>query len=67
MMLQLNPPLEIETPKGSGWIQFVIDYSLEGDLYWVVWLDSGQIWTFANHEVRAPKNITIGRREPEKP
>jgi len=52
MILQLNPPLPLETTKGAGWAHFVIDYGPEGALPWVVFMDSdGTCWT--------------GRRKPE--
>jgi hypothetical protein len=67
-MLQLNPPLPMNTPKGEGFAHILIDYGPESDLYWTVLLkDSGEIWTFANYEVRASKNITLGRVSPESP
>lgn len=61
MILQLNPMIELETPKGHGYAYFVIDPGMDNDLYWVVAINTGEIWTFANHEVRASKNITLGR------
>lgn len=64
MILQLNPPIPIETPKGSGMAWVLIDYGPEHDLMWVVAIDSsGEIWTYANPEVRAQKNITLGRKK----
>jgi len=61
-LLQLNPPLELETPKGKGYAWFLIDYGAESDLYWVTAInETHEVWTFANHEVRAAKNITLGR------
>jgi hypothetical protein len=38
-MIQLNPTLPLETPRGKGFAHFVIDYSQEHDLLWVVFLD----------------------------
>lgn len=65
-MLQLNPPLPMLTPKGEGFAQFLIDYGPESDLYWTVFITStGEIWTFSNREVRASKNITLGRTHVE--
>lgn len=65
-MLQLNPPLPMLTPKGEGFAQFLIDYGPESDLYWTVFITAtGEIWTFANREVRASKNITLGRTQVE--
>lgn len=67
-MLQLNPPLPMNTPKGEGFAHFLIDYGPESDLYWTVFITAtGEIWTFANREVRASKNITIGRTSPTVP
>jgi len=67
-MLQLNPPLPMNTPKGEGFAQFLIDYGPESDLYWTVFItETGEIWTFSNKEVRASKNITLGRKNPGKP
>ncbi|CAO3432729.1 hypothetical protein [Azospirillum doebereinerae] len=62
-MLQLNPPLPMDTPKGSALAHFLIDYGPEHDLCWVCFQDeSGECWTWSNRDVRAPKNITMGRR-----
>jgi hypothetical protein len=64
-MLQLNPPLPMNTPKGEGFAHILIDYGPESDLYWTVLITgTGEIWTFANREVRASKNITLGRVSP---
>ncbi len=61
-MLQLNPPIPVKTPRGNGIAHFIIDYSLEFDLHWVVFMDgSGECWTFANREIRVQENITVGR------
>lgn len=62
MLTQLNPPIPLSTPKGDGMAWAVIDYSAEFNLMWVVAIDkTGEIWTFKNPEVRAQKNITLGR------
>lgn len=62
MILQLNPPLPVTTPKGDGLAHLVIDYGAEHHLMWVVWLDaSGECWTYPNPEIRACKNVTMGR------
>jgi hypothetical protein len=63
MMLQLNPSIPVDTPKGKGQAVFLIDYSPEHDLYWVVFLDENrQCWTFSNSDIRAQDNFTLGRR-----
>lgn len=61
-MLQLNPPLPVITPKGEGYAHILLDYGPESDLYWTVLITAtGEIWTFSNREIRATKNITLGR------
>lgn len=61
-MVQLNPPLPMDTPKGPGLAHFVIDYGPEADLMWVVFLDAdGACWTVPNPEVRMRRNWTMGR------
>lgn len=64
-MLQLNPPIPMNTPKGEGFAHILIDYGPESDLYWTVLItETGEIWTYANRYVRASKNITLGRTNP---
>jgi hypothetical protein len=64
MISQLNPPLPVTTPKGSGLAHLVIDYGPEHNLFWVVFIDAtGECWTYPNQEIRAQKNITLGRRK----
>jgi len=61
-MIQLNPPLPIVTPLGKSFAHVLIDYGIEHDLMWVCFQnDTGECWTWANKDIRADKNITIGR------
>ena len=60
-MIQLNPPIPVKTPKGDGYAQVLIDYGPEHNLMWVVFQDNGECWTWQNSEIRAHKNITLGR------
>lgn len=60
-LLQLNPALPIETPKGKALAQVLIDYGPEHDLLWVCFQDNGECWTWNNKEIRAQTNITMGR------
>jgi hypothetical protein len=67
-MLQLDPPLPLNTPKGEGFAHVLIDYGPESDLYWTVFITgTGEIWTFSNRDVRASKNVTLGRDHPDVP
>ena len=64
MMVQLSPPIPLETPKGKGYAHFMIDYSQEHDLNWVVFIDeTGECWTFNNRDVRLQTNLTMGRSQ----
>ena len=67
MIVQLDPPLWLVTPKGEGLAHFLEAQSLEQSLYWVVFQESGEIWRWPNEQVRAAKNITLERPNPEKP
>ena len=61
-ILQLNPPMPMETPKGKGLAHFLIDYGAEHHLLWTVFIDAtGECWTFANPEIRAQSNPSLGR------
>jgi len=63
VILQLNPVIEVDTPKGRGHAEFLIDYGPEADLLWVVVMrDTGEIWTFRNADLRATANVSIGRK-----
>jgi hypothetical protein len=61
MMLQLNPPIPVNTPKGPAMAQVMIDYGPDYDLIWVCFQDTGECWSWRNQEIRAEKNITLGR------
>ena len=62
MILQLNPAIPLETPKGKGYAHFILDYSQEHDMIWVVFIDeTGECWSFRNPEIRLQKNMTFGR------
>lgn len=61
MILQLNPPLPMVTPKGKGLAHFVVDYGPECDLVWIVFQAGGEVWCWRNPDVRAEANVTFGR------
>jgi len=62
MMIQLNPPIPVDTPKGSALAHVLVDYGIEHNLNWVCFQDAtGECWTWPNSDIRAQKNITYGR------
>ena len=62
MIIQLDPPIPLETPRGKGYAHLLIDYSQEHNLIWVVFIDeTGECWNFENKEVRLQSNLTFRR------
>jgi len=62
MIIQLDPPMPMETPKGKALCHFLIDYGAEHDLLWVCFQDeTGECWTWNNRDIRAQKNISMYR------
>jgi len=60
MILQLNPTIPMDTPKGKGYAHFLIDYSQEHDLFWVVFInDTKECWTFKNSVIKIEDNATL--------
>jgi len=63
MMLRLDPPLPLETPKGKALAHLLIDYGVEYDLLWVCFQDeTRECWTWSNKEVKIQSNISLGRQ-----
>lgn len=65
MILQLNPMLPVYSNKHNmdGYAFIVIDYSQEHDLYFVVALRNGEIWTLNNKDIRFQNNISLDREK----
>jgi hypothetical protein len=70
-MLQLNPPLVRvvvggpgwEGPTGKGVANLVEPGHRDDDIVWIIDMDeNGQTWCVPNRYVRAPRNITYGRK-----
>ena len=62
MIIQLNPTIPLETPKGKAMAHFLIDYGEEHHLMWVCFQDdTGECWTWLNKDIRIQNNPTLGR------
>ena len=62
-MIQLDPWIPLETPKGKAWAWAVTDRSQEHHLEWHCFIDStGEHWTFLNADIRLQNNLTYGRQ-----
>ena len=60
MILQLDPTIPLETPKGPAKAHFLIDYGQEHHLLWVCFQDAtGECWTWPNPQVRLQENISM--------
>ncbi len=67
MILRLEPPIALETPKGKAYAHFLIDYALDEHLFWVCFQDeTGECWTWKNTEIKIQNNRTVGRELPIK-
>lgn len=65
MMLQLNPPIHVTTPKGEGFALLVIDYGPCLNSIWVVHLfSSGKIIHVESCEVRVMGNDMYNIKDP---
>ncbi|HMG14721.1 MAG TPA: hypothetical protein VK590_04700 [Saprospiraceae bacterium] len=61
-ILQLDPQIPMTTPKGEGYAIAMLDYSQDHDILFVIVInETGEIWTLPNSQVRAVKNISMGR------
>lgn len=62
VITRLDPPIPLDTPKGPGISHFFVWISVEEHIIWNVFMDkTGEIWNFPNPQVRAQKNIQMGR------
>jgi hypothetical protein len=62
VIVRIDPPLPLQTPKGKAMAHFLIDYGFEHDLYWVCFQDeTGECWTWNNKNIKAQNNISAGR------
>ena len=60
--LELRQQLEVDTPKGRGRLFLSTEYGSEIEKIFTVILYNGEIWEFANDDIRVTNNITMGRK-----
>ena len=67
-MLQLNPPLWVQTPLGEGHALLVIDYGPSLNTVWCVHIfDGGQLVHIDSSELRVMGNEMYGIEHPCRP
>ena len=59
--LELRQQVEVNTPKGKGRLFLSTEYGSEIEKIFTVILYNGEIWEFANNDIRVTNNITMGR------
>lgn len=60
-ILQLNPPIQVQTPLGNGWCLFIIDYSININTVWIIRLDkAGEIKHFDSNDIKISANPMLG-------
>jgi hypothetical protein len=60
MIIQLNPTIPLETPKGKAKAHFLIDYGQEHHLLWVAFQDdTGECWTWPNPQIKLQENVSM--------
>jgi hypothetical protein len=68
MILQLDPTIPMDTPKGPADAHFVIDYGSEANLLFVTFVRAtGECWSWYSPHVRLEVNITSEIRSVIKP
>ena len=68
MMLQLNPPVWVQTPLGEGHCLFLIDYGVSINTCWVIHLfETGKVVHVDSSDIRVMGNAMYGIEHPEQP
>ena len=61
MIYEPNNRIEVETPKGKGYIWLVTEYGTETSKVFSVIQDSGEIWEWTPKDIIVKDNITFNR------
>ena len=68
MMLQLNPPIWVQTPLGEGHALVLLDYGPSVNTVWLVHLfDTGNVTHVDSSEIRVMGNAMYGIPHPQQP
>lgn len=64
MALEFKEHLEVVTPKGDGYIWYMIDYGPQSDtLYTIILKESGECWQMSHKDFRVKANVSLGIKE----
>lgn len=60
---EFNEQLEVTTPKGDGYIWYMMDYGPQSDtLYTIIMKDTGECWQMCHKDFRVKPNTSLGIR-----
>jgi hypothetical protein len=60
-ILELQNRIDVETPKGGGFILLVTEFGTETSKVFTVIQNSGEIWEWQPKDVKVKDNITFSR------
>jgi hypothetical protein len=60
-ILELQNRIDVETPKGGGFILLVTEFGTETSKVFTVIQNSGEIWEWQPKDVKVKDNITFNR------
>lgn len=59
--LEFKNPVEVTTPKGDGFIWYMIDYGPQSDtLYTIIIKETGECWQMSHKDFRVKANVSLG-------
>jgi len=62
--LEFKDPVEVSTPKGDGYIWYMLDYGPHSDtLYTIVIKATGECWQMSHKDFRVKANVSLGVRD----
>jgi hypothetical protein len=60
VIIQLDPTIPMDTPKGPAKAHFLIDYGQEHHLLWITFIDAtGECWTWPNPKIKLQANVSM--------
>lgn len=61
VIIELQNRVEVETPKGKGFLWLCTDYGTETSKVFTVIQDNEQIWEWQPKDIKVKDNITFNR------
>jgi hypothetical protein len=59
--LEFKEPVEVTTPKGDGFIWYMMDYGPHSDtLYTIIMKETGECWQMSHKDFRVKTNVSLG-------